>query len=251
MQFKHILTVALLCSTLPSIACSDEEIIQSAYLHLPTSLDRCTNADKDSADKVRAELKNDFKGIYRKRLTKEEAYDIIDKYEEKSTMKLFYDCGGEKSMPVFALLDLMVRKGYINEDPTHKYYHPQSAGKPATTAVTSASAATGTDEGESTVTAPKDMPYCFQSWSLAGRLVTGKVARPVYDKLIEGKVVMIIQVDKKGYVKKTTIGEGTTITDPTILEAAQVSAMSTKFSPRDDGKNGDQSGTITYYFKLQ
>ena len=152
-------------------------------------------------------------------------------------------------MPVFAMLDLMVRNDYYNTDPFHKYLNPQNTGKPTATA--SANAGTETATEESAATAPKDMPYCFQSWSLAGRLVTGKVVRPIYDQLIEGKAVVIIVVDKKGYVKKTTIGEGTNITDTSILEAVQESAKKTKFSPRDDGKEGDQSGTITYYFKLQ
>ena len=57
-------------------------------------------------------------------------------------------------------------------------------------------------------------------------------------------------VDKDGNVVNTSVGKGTNTSDPALLRAAQEAAKKTKFSPRTDGKDGDQFGTITYKFIL-
>lgn len=89
------------------------------------------------------------------------------------------------------------------------------------------------------------------SWSLAGRSLKGSLARPVYSAQEEGKVVVDIKVDKNGNVINTSIGRGTNITDASVLKAVQEAAKKTKFSPRTDGKDGDQFGQITYNLKLE
>lgn len=88
------------------------------------------------------------------------------------------------------------------------------------------------------------------SWSLAGRSVRGTIARPNYGSQEEGTVVVSIKVDKDGNVINTSIGRGTNISDPSLLREAQAAAKKTKFSPRTDGKDGDQFGEIKYHFKL-
>lgn len=89
------------------------------------------------------------------------------------------------------------------------------------------------------------------SWSLSGRSLKGSLARPVYSAQEEGKVVVDIKVDKNGNVINTSIGKGTNITDASVLKAVRDAAAKTKFSPRTDGKDGDQFGQITYNLKLQ
>lgn len=89
------------------------------------------------------------------------------------------------------------------------------------------------------------------SWSLAGRSLKGSLARPVYSAQEEGKVVVDIKVDKNGNVINTSVGRGTNITDASVLKAVQEAAKKTKFSPRTDGKDGDQFGQITYNLKLE
>ena len=88
------------------------------------------------------------------------------------------------------------------------------------------------------------------SWSLGGRSIRGSLVRPNYASQEEGTVVVSIKVDKDGNVVNTSVGKGTNTSDPALLRAAQEAAKKTKFSPRTDGKDGDQFGTITYKFIL-
>ena len=63
----------------------------------------------------------------------------------------------------------------------------------------------------------------------------------------EGQVVVNISVSKSGDVKKTSINNASTITDPEVLEAARKAALKTSFNHNFDAPNL-QSGIITYTY---
>lgn len=87
------------------------------------------------------------------------------------------------------------------------------------------------------------------SWSLAGRALSGKLAEPSYSVYEEGKIVVQIIVDKSGSVISAECGAGTNLDNPTLRKAAVEAARKTKFNAIRSGNN--QSGTITYNFKLE
>ena len=87
------------------------------------------------------------------------------------------------------------------------------------------------------------------SYSLAGRTLVGELAKPTYDVYEEGKIVVTIIVNKNGTVISAVVGSGTNIDNPTLRNAAVEAAKKTKFDGITTDKN--QSGTITYLFKLQ
>ncbi|MBN2347430.1 MAG: TonB family protein [Bacteroidales bacterium] len=67
----------------------------------------------------------------------------------------------------------------------------------------------------------------------------------------EGKVVVVITVDRDGNVQSATPGaKGSTTLDENLLEAARKAALASKFDIRSDAPVS-QKGTITYYFKLK
>ncbi|MFZ4726741.1 MAG: energy transducer TonB family protein [Paludibacter sp.] len=84
------------------------------------------------------------------------------------------------------------------------------------------------------------------SWSLNGRSLTGRLVSPTYDKDVEGKITVNIQVDANGNVTSTSIGTAT-ISDAQTRNAARTAAKNTRFSRGD----GISSGSITYNFKLK
>ena len=86
------------------------------------------------------------------------------------------------------------------------------------------------------------------SYRLEDRYVSYKVHLPEYVGDQEGKVVVNISVDRTGDVKKTSIGEGSTITDEEVLEASRKSALQTNFN-YDSSAENPMVGTITYTFK--
>ena len=63
----------------------------------------------------------------------------------------------------------------------------------------------------------------------------------------EGQVVVNISVGKSGDVKKTSINNASTITDPEVLESARKAALKTNFNINMDAPSL-QAGTITYTF---
>ena len=63
----------------------------------------------------------------------------------------------------------------------------------------------------------------------------------------EGQVVVNISVSKAGDVKKTSINNASTITDPEVLESARKAALQTDFNYNSDAPSL-QSGTITYTY---
>ena len=87
-------------------------------------------------------------------------------------------------------------------------------------------------------------------WVLTGRKLVGKLPLPTYNLNEEGVVVVSITVDKDGNVTKATPGvKGSTTLNKTLLDAAEKAARQTIF---DRNPNAiEQTGTITYIFKLQ
>ena len=88
----------------------------------------------------------------------------------------------------------------------------------------------------------------YGTWDLGGREILGELPRPAYDIQEEGRVVVTITVDPEGNVIKTQINNRTNTTNYQLRKAAEEAASKTQFN-KTGGVN-DQTGTITYYFKL-
>ncbi len=89
----------------------------------------------------------------------------------------------------------------------------------------------------------------YGTWDLGGREIIGSFPRPSYNIQEEGRVVVTITVNPKGEVIETRINNRTNTTNVQLRNAAEEAARKTKFNAID-GKN-NQTGTITYYFKLK
>ena len=86
---------------------------------------------------------------------------------------------------------------------------------------------------------------------LKGRTVVGTLPKPSYNVQNSGKVVVDILVDRYGNVTAAVPGgEGTTVTDKTLWEAARKAALNTQFNVKADAP-AQQAGTITYVFTLK
>ncbi len=85
------------------------------------------------------------------------------------------------------------------------------------------------------------------SYHIEDRYVIGKVELPEVLGSQAGKVTVNISVDKYGTVKKTSVAEGATITDPNVIEAVRRAALQTDFNTNIDD-DGLAPGTITYTF---
>lgn len=77
----------------------------------------------------------------------------------------------------------------------------------------------------------------------------GKLPVPVYNVQDEGRVVVTIVVDPAGQVISTSINKRTNTVNPALRRAAEEAARKARFNAVDGVNN--QSGTITYYFKLK
>lgn len=89
------------------------------------------------------------------------------------------------------------------------------------------------------------------SWSLDGRKLDGQLPSPAYTVQESGTIVVNIWVDMYGNVEKAVVaGEGTTVTNRQLWNAAREAAFSTKFKKSIDHPELQQ-GTITYVFKLK
>jgi TonB family protein len=84
------------------------------------------------------------------------------------------------------------------------------------------------------------------SWSLAGRRIASNIPKPMYNKNEEGKITINIRVDEQGKVISAVIGQPTTISSEELRNSTLQSAKQVKFS----AGNGNTTGTLTYYFKL-
>ena len=89
----------------------------------------------------------------------------------------------------------------------------------------------------------------YGTWDLGGRDMIGELPRPTYGIQEEGRVVVTITVDPKGNVIDTRINNRTNTTNLQLRNAAVEAARRTKFNETNSENN--QTGTITYYFKLK
>ena len=89
----------------------------------------------------------------------------------------------------------------------------------------------------------------YGTWDLGGRDMVGELPRPTYNIQEEGRVVVTIIVDPEGNVIDTRINNRTNTTNLQLRNAAEQAARKTKFNAI--GGENNQTGTITYYFKLK
>jgi len=88
------------------------------------------------------------------------------------------------------------------------------------------------------------------SFDLDGRsLGSGGLPRPSYNVREEGKVVVTIVVNPAGQVIRTSINKMTNTTNQALRKAAEEAAKKAHFNSVSGLNN--QTGTITYYFKLK
>lgn len=80
------------------------------------------------------------------------------------------------------------------------------------------------------------------------KLGAGGLIRPEYNVNAEGRVIVNIRVNPKGIVVEATLGQGTTASNPTLVQEAMRAAKRTRFN--EIGTNKDEVGTITYTFTL-
>ena len=90
----------------------------------------------------------------------------------------------------------------------------------------------------------------YGTFDLNGRsLGSGGLPVPVYNVQEEGRVVVTIVVNPAGRVISTSINKRTNTVNPKLRRAAEEAARKARFNAVDGVNN--QSGTITYYFKLK
>ena len=87
------------------------------------------------------------------------------------------------------------------------------------------------------------------AYQLGGRNVEFK-PKPIYEIQVEGKVVVIITVNRSGNVITAIPGaKGSTTLNKQLLQKAKAAALKTKFSPKQSAPT-NQQGKIIYYFSL-
>ena len=107
----------------------------------------------------------------------------------------------------------------------------------------------GSAEGNSAQGKPTGVGS-YGTWDLGGRDMLGELPRPAYNGIQdEGRVVVTITVDPEGNVIDTRINNRTNTTNLQLRQAAEQAARRTKFNAI--GGENNQTGTITYYFKLK
>lgn len=90
----------------------------------------------------------------------------------------------------------------------------------------------------------------YGTFDLNGRsLGSGGLPVPVYNVQDEGRVVVTIVVNPAGRVISTSINKRTNTVNPALRRAAEEAARRARFNTVDGVNN--QTGTITYYFKLK
>ena len=114
---------------------------------------------------------------------------------------------------------------------------------------TSGSGVQGRAEGNST-TGGMAGSGGYGTFDLNGRsLGQGGLPVPVYNVQEEGRVVVTIVVNPAGQVISTSINKRTNTVNPALRKAAEDAARKARFNSVDGPDN--QSGTITYYFRLR
>ena len=90
----------------------------------------------------------------------------------------------------------------------------------------------------------------YGNFDLGGRnLAQRELPRPEYNVQDEGRVVVTITVNPEGRVIKTSVNPRTNTTNSALRQAALKAASQAVFEKVDELTN--QTGTITYYFKLK
>ncbi len=90
----------------------------------------------------------------------------------------------------------------------------------------------------------------YGTFDLNGRsLGADGLPMPVYNVQDEGRVVVTITVNPAGQVISTSINKRTNTVNPALRKAAEEAARKARFNSVDGVNN--QTGTITYYFKLK
>ena len=90
----------------------------------------------------------------------------------------------------------------------------------------------------------------YGTFDLNGRsLGPGGLPRPVYNVQDEGRVVVTITVNPAGQVIQTSINKRTNTANAALRKAAEDAARKARFNAVEGVNN--QTGTITYYFKLK
>ena len=89
----------------------------------------------------------------------------------------------------------------------------------------------------------------YGTWDLVGRDLEGSLPEPSNIFQEEGCVVVTITVDPDGNVVSVKPNKRTNTMSEELRTAALKAANITKFSP--SGRPDNQTGTITYYFRLQ
>ncbi len=90
----------------------------------------------------------------------------------------------------------------------------------------------------------------YGSWDLNGRSLGPEgLPRPVYNVQEEGRVVVTITVNPAGQVIHTSINKRTNTASAALRKAAEDAARKAQFNAVSGVNN--QTGTITYYFKLK
>lgn len=86
------------------------------------------------------------------------------------------------------------------------------------------------------------------SYRLEDRYVIGKVELPDHPGSQSGTITVNVSVNQGGTVKKTSVADGATITDPEVIESVRKAALKTDFNTNIDAPELAE-GTITYSFK--
>lgn len=90
----------------------------------------------------------------------------------------------------------------------------------------------------------------YGTFDLNGRSIgSGGLPRPVYNVQDEGRVVVTITVNPEGAVINTSINKRTNTVNTALRKAAEDAARRARFNNVEGVNN--QTGTITYYFKLK
>lgn len=90
----------------------------------------------------------------------------------------------------------------------------------------------------------------YGTFDLNGRsLGPGGLPKPTYNVQDEGRVVVTIVVNPAGQVISTSINKRTNTVNPALRKAAEEAARRARFNTVSGVNN--QTGTITYYFKLK
>lgn len=103
------------------------------------------------------------------------------------------------------------------------------------------------EENQRRVEAAKAKVTVSTSYRLEDRYVLGGVDLPDYLGSQGGQITVNVSVDRSGTVKKTSVADGATITDPEVIESVRKAALKTDFNSNYDAPEVVE-GTITYTF---